>query len=73
MAGPKLLLADEPACHLDPTSRDLVLEIVRGEVSRGLAVVWVTQDPGERSAADRVIEVGVRDENRKALGRLILW
>lgn len=59
VAGPKVLLADEPDCHLDPTSRDLVLGIVRGEAARGLAVVWVTQDPAVRSAADRVIEVGV--------------
>lgn len=62
VAGPKLLLADEPACHLDPASRDLALEIVRSEVSRGLAVIWVTQDPGERSAADRVIGIGSRSE-----------
>ena len=57
MARPRLLLADEPAAHLDASSRRLALEILRGEVGRGLAAVWVTQDPDERQAADRVLDL----------------
>ncbi len=58
VAGPGLLLADEPACHLDAVSRARMLDVVRDEVSRGLGVIWVTQDPSERSRADRVLEMG---------------
>lgn len=62
VAEPRLLLADEPACHLDRASRALVLDVVRNEVSRGLAVLWVTQDQDERARADRVIDLcGGRD------------
>jgi energy-coupling factor transporter ATP-binding protein EcfA2 len=57
-ASPRLLVADEPAAHLDPESRALVLGLIREEVDRGLAVLWVTQDPHERLAADRILEVG---------------
>jgi energy-coupling factor transporter ATP-binding protein EcfA2 len=61
IAQPTLLLADEPAAHLDPAVRQLVLEVVRDEVDRGLAVVWVTQDAGEEEAADRVLSLGVAE------------
>jgi energy-coupling factor transporter ATP-binding protein EcfA2 len=57
IARPALLLADEPAAHLDAESRRRVLELVREEVERGLSAVWVTQDPRERSAADRTIDL----------------
>ena len=57
-ASPRLLIADEPAAHLDPAARAAVLALVREEVGRGLAVVWVTQDPVERSAADRTLDLG---------------
>jgi len=56
--GPDLLLADEPTAHLDPAGRARVMEVVGGEVSRGLGVVWVTQDEGELSSLDRVIRLG---------------
>ncbi len=55
---PTLLLADEPAAHLDCATRRLVLELVRGEVDRGLSVVWVTQDAGEMASADRSLNLG---------------
>jgi energy-coupling factor transporter ATP-binding protein EcfA2 len=58
VAEPGLLLADEPACHLDRSGRELVLRVVRDEVQRGLAVVWVTQERSEWSQAGRVIELG---------------
>ena len=58
VAGPRLLIADEPGAHLDPAARRTVLEAVRAEVAGGLAVVWATQDPDELAAADRVIGLG---------------
>lgn len=57
-AGPRLLLADEPACHLDARTRKLVLEVMDEEVSKGLGVVWVTQDHLERARAGRVVAIG---------------
>lgn len=57
-ASPRLLIADEPAAHLDPSARAAVLALLREEVGRGLAVVWVTQDPIERRAADRALDLG---------------
>jgi energy-coupling factor transporter ATP-binding protein EcfA2 len=57
-AEPALLVADEPGAHLDAEARARLLEAVRGRAARGLAVVWVTQDPAERAAAARVVEVG---------------
>ena len=58
ISQPTLLLADEPAAHLDSSTRRRVLELARGEVARGLSVIWVTQDAGEEAAADRVLWLG---------------
>lgn len=58
ISQPTLLLADEPAAHLDSATRRLVLELTRGEVDRGLSVVWVTQDAAEAAAADRALSLG---------------
>ncbi len=58
VSQPSLLLADEPAAHLDDATRRLVLERVRGEVDRGLSVVWVTQDDAEVASADRSLSLG---------------
>ena len=58
VSQPTLLLADEPAAHFDCATRRLVLEWVRGEVDRGLSVVWVTQDAGELASADRSLCLG---------------
>ena len=55
VAQPRLLIADEPAVHLDAEARRRVLAAVREEVAAGLAVIWVTQDETERLAADRVL------------------
>jgi len=57
IARPRLLLADEPAAHLDAAARRLVIEVVRDEVARGLAAVWVTQDADERAAASRAVDL----------------
>ena len=58
VSRPALLLADEPAAHFDGATRRLVLGLVRGEVDRGLAVAWVTQDAGEVASADRRVSLG---------------
>lgn len=58
VSRPALLLADEPAAHLDAATRGRVLESVRGEVERGLAVVWVTQDAMESARAGRSVCLG---------------
>lgn len=44
MMDPRLLLMDEPTANLDPVSADTLLQAVRSEASRGVAVVWVTHD-----------------------------
>jgi energy-coupling factor transport system ATP-binding protein len=61
VSQPTLLLADEPAAHLDAATRRRVLDIVREEVGRGLSVVWVTQDAGEAASADRSLSLGADD------------
>jgi energy-coupling factor transporter ATP-binding protein EcfA2 len=57
-AGPRLLVADEPGAHLDAEARRRALALVGDEVRRGMAVVWVTQDPDERGCAHRDMVVG---------------
>ena len=54
---PDLLVADEPGAHLDPGARALVLEALKGECARGLAVLWATQEESERRAASRSLRV----------------
>jgi len=58
VARPALLLADEPAAHLDEATRERVLAVVRGEADRGLSVIWVTQNAMETAAADRIVHLG---------------
>ena len=59
LAGaPTLLCADEPTAHLDPAGRERVAAVLRAELGRGLAVLWVTQDPAESAAADRRVWIG---------------
>lgn len=61
---PALLLADEPAAHFDGATRRRVLELMRGEVDRGLAVVWVTQDADEAASADRTLALTTWSDDR---------
>jgi energy-coupling factor transport system ATP-binding protein len=55
VAQPRLLIADEATAHLDPAIRGTLLGMLREEVRRGLGILWVTQDPTELAAADRVV------------------
>jgi energy-coupling factor transport system ATP-binding protein len=57
-AEPAILFADEATAHLDAEARAATLAVVRSEVTRGLAVVWVTQDAAEHRAAGRRLWVG---------------
>ena len=54
---PDLLVADEPGAHLDAEARGLVLETLKVECARGLAVLWATQEESERCAASRSLRV----------------
>lgn len=56
-ARPRLLVADEAGAHLDPAARAALLVALRAEVAAGLAVLWVTQEPEERAAADRILDL----------------
>ena len=69
VARPRVLIADEPGAHLDPAARRLVLDRVRDEVARGLAVVWVTQEPVEWAAADRLLDLEPVGADRASTGR----
>ena len=57
VARPSLLLADEPTAHMDAATRAKVRAAITGEVARGLAVIWATQDHAELSAASRTLVV----------------
>ena len=54
---PDFLVADEAGAHLDVEARSRVLEVLREERARGLAILWATQEPAERIAADRALEL----------------
>ncbi len=56
--GPRLLVADEAAAHLDDAARRRVLDVLAEERRSGLAVVWVTQDPRDREEATRLVRLG---------------
>jgi len=54
-AEPPLLVLDEPTSMLDPTSRALVLAVVRELHRAGLTVIWVTHRLQEWESDDRVL------------------
>lgn len=58
VARPGLLVADEPGAHLDPGARGRLLDLIAEQTGRGLAVLWVTQNPDEVSRATRAIRLG---------------
>lgn len=66
LAGPSLLLADEPTGNLDSTTGAEVLELLRDlNRERGLTMILVTHDLSIAGQADRVV--------RLAEGRLEEW
>ncbi len=68
IAGPDLVLADEPTGNLDSASGDQVLDLLeRACRERGQTVVMVTHDPAAAARAGRVIflrDGRIRDEMR---------
>jgi energy-coupling factor transport system ATP-binding protein len=54
---PPVLLCDEPTGNLDSRATADVLDLLRGLVGPGRAVVVATHDPAVRDRADRVVEV----------------
>ncbi len=58
VAGPAIILADEPTGNLDSINGDRVIAVLRGLVDeQGQTVVLVTHDSSVASRADRVIHV----------------
>jgi putative ABC transport system ATP-binding protein len=53
--GPAVLLADEPTAEVDRATEVQLLELLRGEVARGLTLVVATHSPAVAEAADRVV------------------
>lgn len=58
VAGPRLVLADEPTGSLDAASAEGVLALLRDAAAGGTAVVLVTHDPRAAAYADRVVRLG---------------
>jgi ABC-2 type transport system ATP-binding protein len=69
MHRPQLLILDEPTVGVDPQSRSHLLDCVREEASRGMAVIYASHYMEEVSAiCDRV---AIMDHGRRlAMGRL---
>ncbi len=44
VAGPELVLLDEPTAGLDATSRERVIEVIRSRVTGGMAALVITHD-----------------------------
>ncbi|MGO9544989.1 MAG: ATP-binding cassette domain-containing protein [Rhodomicrobium sp.] len=59
MAGPKVLLLDEPSAALDAASVPAVEALVAERIGGGLSVLWVTHDAAQ---AARVAKRGLRVE-----------
>nr|WP_231580912.1 ABC transporter ATP-binding protein [Leucobacter sp. Ag1] len=53
VAGPKVLLADEPTGNLDESMRDEILELLEGLNREGLTIVAVTHDSAVAKRAHR--------------------
>lgn len=64
--GVQLLVADEATAHLDPASRERLLELVETERQAGLTVVWVTQAEDELERCSRVLTLGDSGAGRQA-------
>jgi putative ABC transport system ATP-binding protein len=53
--GPAAVVADEPTAEVDRLTEAQLLELLRGEVDRGLALVVASHSPAVAEAADRVV------------------
>jgi putative ABC transport system ATP-binding protein len=52
---PAVVIADEPTAEVDRSAEARLLDVLRAEVERGLALVVATHSPIVASAADRVV------------------
>lgn len=58
LAGPELIIADEPTGNLDKKTGDEVLELLKGCAARfGQTLIIVTHDPEIADKADRTIRI----------------
>lgn len=57
IAGPRVILADEPTGNLDRENSDVVLQIFDDQASRGVAVIVITHDERLATWADRVCQL----------------
>jgi putative ABC transport system ATP-binding protein len=52
---PGVVVADEPTAEIDRSGEERLLDLLRGEVDRGIALVVATHSPAVAGAADRVV------------------
>jgi putative ABC transport system ATP-binding protein len=57
VAGPELLVADEPTAHQDEVSTKRVLSAIRASVEAGMAALISTHSPEVIEALDRVVPI----------------
>jgi putative ABC transport system ATP-binding protein len=57
MAGPGLVVADEPTAELDSASAASLIQTLRALVDGGIAVIAATHDPAFRRASDAAVEL----------------
>ena len=58
VAGPSLLIADEPTAELDHDSKERVLALLRCVAERGSTVILATHDPDIAAACDQTLQLG---------------
>jgi ABC-type lipoprotein export system ATPase subunit len=57
MAGPQLLLCDEPTGNLDSVTTGSILELLAGLHRDGLTIIVITHDPGVARRAERQVRI----------------
>ncbi len=57
VAGPSLLLADEPTGNLDQTTSESIMEVFEELKSRGLTIIVITHDPTVANRASRTVRM----------------
>ncbi len=57
VAGPSLLLADEPTGNLDQTTSESIMEVFEELQSRGLTIIVITHDPTVAGRAGRTVRM----------------
>ncbi len=57
ITNPPLILADEPTGNLDPSSREVVLDVLHESHAEGKTIVLVTHDLAVAAAAGRTLQI----------------